>query len=364
MNCVIKPTIFFVCIILLACSSVRTSKSFLPARQLHPYGRTILDQKGDLELITSAAHFGFSFQGSQAELYASIPNTTGHNYFQYELDGVYQGKVRINGNSIQPFTLKAKGNGKHQVWVYKTTEAHTGPILIQQVAGNEVRPIQKPGLPIIEFIGNSITCGAAADPSEVPCGTGEYHDQHNAYYAYGPRVARMLNTEFVLSSISGYGIYRTWNREEPSLPQVYEKADFQQSNPRLWDFKTFTPKIVSIALGTNDISEGDHQVKRDPFDTSKFISSYVRFIQVVKSKYPDAQLVLLNSPMVSGSHGELLENCLRSVKQKVDVLNPSSKPVALFYFKPMQARGCSGHPSVEDHGIMADQLAPFLKTFL
>ena len=46
--------------------------------------------------------------------------------------------------------------------------------------------------PLIEFIGNSITCGAAADVSEVPCGSGVDYDQHNAYYAYGPRVARML----------------------------------------------------------------------------------------------------------------------------------------------------------------------------
>ncbi|MGE5521515.1 MAG: GDSL-type esterase/lipase family protein [Candidatus Dadabacteria bacterium] len=357
-------SILFISFSLPGCSSVRTGRSDLSAKDLHVYGRTIIDEKGELELVTSAAHFGFSFEGQQAEVYVSVPNRSGHNYIQYELDGVYQKKLRIDGNLTQPIIINAGKSGKHQVWIYKATEAHTGPVLIRQVAANEVKAIRKPELPVIEFIGNSITCGAAADPSEFPCGTGEYHDQHNAYYAYGPRVARILNTEFVLSSISGYGIYRTWNRERPSLPLVYEKVDFQESNPQLWDFKTFTPKIVTIALGTNDISEGDHQVKRDPFDTSRFINAYVSFVQTVKSKYPNAQLVLLNSPMVSGSRGQVLENSLRSIKQKVDLLYPASSPVELFYWKPMQARGCGGHPSVEDHAIMADQLALFLKRFL
>ena len=117
---------------------------------------------------------------------------------------------------------------------------------------------------MIEFIGNSITCGAAADASEVPCGTGVYHDQHNAYYAYGPRVARSLQTEFMLSSVSGYGIYRTWNTDGPSVPEVYEKTDFQKQGSRLWNFSSYTPRVVSIALGTNDLSDGDGKQNAHP----------------------------------------------------------------------------------------------------
>ena len=107
-------------------------------------------------------------------------------------------------------------------------------------------------LPLIEFIGNSITCGAAADPSEVPCGSGEYHDQHNAYYAYGPRVARALNTNFLLSSVSGAGIYRNWNSDGPALPLLFEQSDLRENSSRPWNFDLYSPDIVSIALGTND----------------------------------------------------------------------------------------------------------------
>ncbi len=75
---------------------------------------------------------------------------------------------------------------------YKAPIAYTGAIVIQKITGKDLKALQRPPAPLIEFIGNSITCGAAADASEVPCSTGEYHDHHNAYYAYGPVVARAL----------------------------------------------------------------------------------------------------------------------------------------------------------------------------
>ena len=71
-----------------------------------------------------------------------------------------------------------------------------GPIFIEKITGKKLHALQRPNAPLIEFIGNSITCGAAADPSEVPCDAGVYHDQHNAYAAYGPRVARAPKYKF------------------------------------------------------------------------------------------------------------------------------------------------------------------------
>jgi hypothetical protein len=54
--------------------------------------------------------------------------------------------------------------GMHTVWIYKATEAHTGPIFIEKITGQDLKPLKRPEAPLIEFIGNSITCGAAADP--------------------------------------------------------------------------------------------------------------------------------------------------------------------------------------------------------
>src|SRR3954469_6793562 len=105
------------------------------------------------------------------------------------------------------------------VWIYKATEAHTGAVVIEKITGKNVKALETPKAPLIEFIGNSITCGAAADASEVPCGTGEYHDHHNAYMAYGPRVARELHANYLVTSVSGIGVYRNWNSDAPTMPQ-------------------------------------------------------------------------------------------------------------------------------------------------
>ena len=335
-------------------------KTSLQARDLLPYGRAdIADNR--LELISSAVHFGFSFEGNECKLYASVPMD--HNYLQYELDGVYQKRIKISRDEKEPVVLKAKNKGRHTIWIYKATEATTGPVFIEKVTGTNLRVIPNSGAPLIEFIGNSITCGADADTSDMPCGKGEYHDYHNAYYAYGPRIARSLGTNYILSSVSGIGIYRTWNREEPSMPQVYDKTDFQVGSSRQWNFSKYSPKIVSIALGTNDLSNGDG-TPRKPFDSARFVNNYIEFVQFVKSKYPKAQIVFLNSPMVSGERNVLLENCLNTIKKNIDRLHPSDKPVALFFFKPMRAGGCAGHPSVEDHKVLAEELYPFFKTLL
>jgi len=336
----------------------------LPASSLHPYGRYLLTDSQHVELISSAVHAGFSFSGSECALYAYIKDPAGHNYLQYELDGVYQKRIRIEGGSRLPVVIKAPAAGSHTVWIYKATEAQTGPIFIQKITGNKLHALASPQAPLIEFIGNSITCGAAADPSEVPCGTGEYHDQHNAYYAYGPRVARSLKVNFILSSVSGIGIYRNWNSDRPTMPQVYEKADFQEGSPRLWNFKSYRPSIVSIALGTNDFSNGDGTRARLPFDSAIFVNRYIQFVVLVKSKYPTAQIALLSSPMINGDRRTLLQNCLRAVKGAIDKRYPSDRRLALYFFKPMNPRGCSGHPNVEDHAILAGELEPFFKGLL
>lgn len=343
--------------------AVKTNDS-LPASTLEPHGRTVIDKNQNLEMISSAVHFGFSFEGTECKVYASIPNAGGHNYLQYELDGVYQKRVKISGQAGESFVITAPASGTHTVWIYKATEAHTGPIMVQKITGKNLQAIKKPSAPFIEFIGNSITCGAAADPSEIPCGTGEYHDHHNAYYAYGPRVARALGADFMLSSVSGIGVYRNWNSDGPTMPQVYEKVDFQDHTTQLWNFDTYKPRVVSIALGTNDFSNGDGIRKRLPFDSGAFVSNYIKFVQLVKSKYSGAQIALLSSPMINGLSRTILQNCLTAVKEKIDSLYPADKKVALYFFQPMTAHGCDGHPSVEDHAILANELVPFFQKLL
>jgi hypothetical protein len=159
-------------------------------------------------------------------------------------------------------------------------------------------------------------------------------------------------------------MYRNWNSDGPAMPAVFEDTEFRPGKNRPWNFGKYTPDIVSIALGTNDFSNGDGRHQRLPFDSVAFVAAYEDFVNLVKSKYPEARIVLLNSPMVGGERALLLRRGLDSVKRKVDMSHKEDYPVSLFFFNPMQGHGCSGHPSVEDHAILAKEVAPFFKSLL
>ena len=356
----------FVLISIAGCAPTKKlgdNRGELSAVNITPVGRFYFSQ-GKLALVSTAVHFGYSFTGTESKVYVSLPVAKSHNYLQYEVDGVYKGKIRIEADSTPYIALKAPTNGQHTVWVYKTTEAHTGDIFIERIVAANIKPVVEANAPMIEFIGNSITCGAAADTSLIGCGKGAYHDQHNAYFSYGPRVARALKMNFMISAVSGIGVYRNWNSNGPTMPQVYEKTNLLDTIAGDWLFKKYAPKIVSIALGTNDFSSGDGKKSRLPFDSTTFVSTYINFVKLVKAKYPAAQVALLSSPMVTGKNGTTLEHCLTAVKHQIDAAFSTGKPVAVHFVQPIYTYGCGTHPSVEGHALMAKELVPFFKSLL
>ncbi|MDQ6812903.1 MAG: hypothetical protein M3040_04075 [Bacteroidota bacterium] len=52
---------------------------------------------------------------------------------------------------------------------------------------------------------------------------------------------------------------------------------------------------------------------------------------MIKTKYRDAQIALSSSPMMSGASRDLLQNCLITIKARIDGLHPFDKSVALFF---------------------------------
>lgn len=364
MNILKKATLVLLFILAAGCKSPSTEQitreTSVPGADLLPVGRFDKSSKG-LELISSGSHFAFSFSGTGCKVYCSLADWQTSAYIQYEVDGNYKERIKISKGSVQPISIKVSGSGKHTVQVYKATEAHSGPVYIEKITGNEVQAVQPPDVPLIEFIGNSITCGAFADASAAPCATGAYPDQYNAFYAYGPRVARALGTDFILSSVSGIGIYRNWDSDGPTMPQLYENTDFALNSYRKWKFNTYKPKIVSIALGTNDCNDGNGATARSPFNSDTFITKYIEFVKLVKSKYPLAKIILLNSPVVKAPKNIILQNCLNAVKVGIDQQFPVDAPVTVYFLKEMNPTGCSGHPGVADHGVIANELIPVFR---
>jgi lysophospholipase L1-like esterase len=327
------------------------------------HGRTIT-KNGTVELISSASYAEFMFSGDSCVIgLSNIASPGDYNYVAIEIDNEYKGRIKISNTNANDYVITAtKKNLWHLLRVYKATEAQNGLVVVNYIRASKLKPVARYLKKKIEFIGNSITCGFGNDDKEIPCNNGsKWYDQHNAYWSYAPRVARSVDADFMLSTISGAGIYRNWNSDGPTVPQQYESAYLRSDNAERWNFKNYIPDIVTIALGTNDLSGGDGKTPRNPFDSTVFVRTYINFLKTIYHHYPATQIILLTSPMVNGKNAEKLLSCLKIIQTEIFKQKISQRKIKIFEFKPMHATGCDGHPSMHEHEIMADELLPFMK---
>ncbi|NJW52792.1 SGNH/GDSL hydrolase family protein [Salinimicrobium oceani] len=322
------------------------------------YSGRILKTAEGTKLITSASSVKSNVYGDTVTVFLQSDNEQQH-YVAIELNQEYIGRFRILKDTLK-FPLPKKDSANTLV-IYKETEAANGAVIFNGIRAGKIGNLTFQKRQKIEFIGDSITCGMGADTTEVGCEDGEWFDHHSAYMAYGPRVARALEVDFEVNCVSGMGMYRNWNDEDqPVMPDVYpylhlngnhgKRAEIDKKNP---------PDVVSIALGTNDFSLGDGDNIRPDFDAEKFKDNYVKFVEAIFKKYPETQVALLSSPMTGEAEGLALSKILHEVKAELP-----ERAISIFEFEKFNGRGCTNHPSVDDHKIMADRLTPFYKDLL
>lgn len=359
----IRKGIYLLTLMLVLCSCTSSSLNEYSGNDIAitRHGRTLVKDNA-IELISSASYAEFQFKGDICNVMLSNKAIEGdYNYAAIELDGNYRQRIKVESNVPQSFTFRpGKEADWHTLRIYKATEAANGLIVLHGVQASEIQAVTEKHDIKIEFIGNSITCGMGNDAGEIPCDRNKWYDQHNAYWSYAAITARSLCTDFMLSSVSGAGIYRNWNSDGPTLPRLYESAYLQVDSLMKWDFSDWIPDVVVIALGTNDLSDGDGENPRLPFDSTAFIYEYAGFISTIYGHYPDARLVLLSSPMVTAEKSAMLSSCLESVKNISALQFPARNKIDVFRFSVVTASGCSGHPTIEEHKKMAEQLIPFM----
>ncbi len=308
-------------------------------------------------LISAGSYIEASVAGDSCVIDISNLYPEVNQYIAVSVDSIYLGRFLVNNQPIKIPLLPNSLNNKLKI--YKATEAVNGPLLFKGITTGKLFKISQNKQAYIEFIGNSITCGMGADFEQVPCETGQWTDQHNAYFSYASLIARSLNADFTLSCVSGIGIYRNWNDEDqPVMPTVYNNLGLTADSTLKYE-QNKAPEIISIALGTNDFSDGDGEKDRTEFNAEVFVSSYTEFLKSIIQKHPDAKIVLLNSPMLDETKKQILTSCLNKVKN-----NLPEQLITVFEFQPMDPGGCTYHPDIKDHQQMANQLLPVFSKLL
>ena len=347
---------------MLSCKTEKKYKFFNPAQKEFVYsGRTEMLNDTTHALISSASNVIFKVKSDSITFLMNVKGDS-TSYAVIEVNGNYYDRFKVYSDSVNRISIPLLQEEYNEIGLFKATEASNGPLIFYGVEAKTIDSASIKTTAIIEYIGDSITCGFGADTEEIPCNTDTWYDQHNAYLAYGPLTARSLNANYWLSSVSGMGIYRNWNDEDtkPVMGDVYTTTNLDGNKDEKWAFSEKKPDVVSICLGTNDLSNGDGVKERKPFNPEKYTSNYIDFIKEIFEIYPNTKLALLTSPMVSVENNDILLNCLQKVKANFE----EEHIVAIHKFKPMKPSGCGSHPDLKDHKIMADQLVPFYTELL
>lgn len=328
---------------------------------IHYIGRIDVSDPKHPKLSGAGAYFRIHFQGRSCELIMNDQHLNGnHNYIAIELDGQYQGRLKISRDRNKYVVADKLKDGDHLLFICKATEAQNGYIELSGIRCEQLLPLKGEPRRKIEFIGNSITCGMGVDTTEIPCGAGTWYDQHNAYLAYGPLVARALQADWLLSAVSGIGVSRNWNSPGPTMPEVYPNLYLNTDSIVTWAAERYVPDLISICLGTNDFSDGDGSYQRADLDSATFVRGYIQFVQSIRDRYPDAPICCVSSPAISRQKAVRLNNYLSAVVQHFKKRQAAEK-ISLFIFSRTYSGGCSGHPNRPEHQQMAEELLPYYR---
>ena len=345
----------------MAIDDIAVQGIFVPAtdRHIEYIGRTCTDPNG---------HVFFSYPGTQAivsfsgtSLKMAVKPRSGH--FMVQVDDEQPRKVSCMAEPDSIVSLaESLAHGNHTARImyvvegYELHPAFRGFIIDagSTLTDNRPQPARK-----IEFIGDSMTCGYGNE-DEDPKSAFSY-DTENHYLTYAAITARHLNAQHVVVARSGIGIYRNWGQplegSPDAMPALYDRTLFYDST-YVWDYSRYTPQVVCINLGTNDTSQ-------NRYDTSLMETAYKTFVRHIRTKYPEARIVLLSGSMLSGKP---LADVKAAMDRAVAALHADGDDeVYRFDMSPQDGSlgyGANYHPSLRQHDRMAAELTAFLRTIM
>lgn len=298
----------------------------------------------------SGSYVEFNFKGSACKLDITDEQRWGNyqNYISVVIDGQPARRLKLNGKRSRITLAENLKPGVHHVTICKDTESGIGYIQFNGVLCKGLAPLRKAPVKKIEVVGNSITCGMGSDMTAIPCKTGQWYDQHNAWNSYGALTARAFKAQWHLTAESGIGLFKSCCNKPYVMPTVFDKINVNKDSIP-WDFNKYQPNLVIVELGQNDGLQ----------DITTFCKAYILFIKKIRSLYPKATIALLNSPMADNTLKNFLDRSILSIYQSLAA--EGEKNIISYSFKKQYIAGCDNHPSLEEHTEIAKELISFLR---
>jgi lysophospholipase L1-like esterase len=289
------------------------------------------------------------FKGSRCEILINDEASgSNHNYLEIVIDDRAPYRVELTGKTNVLHIPEGLSASEHTILICKDTESNIGYIDFIGLRCKGLLQLPKRPKRKIEYFGDSITSGTGMDLSIVPCDKGQWFDQHNAYMSYGPRTSRTLNAQWQLTALAGVGLIHSCCNMKVLMPGIYDKV-FLSENAIPWDFSKYQPDVVTVCLGQND----------GPQDSTLFCGTYVKFISAIRQHYPLADIICLTSPMADSKLTPVLQRYLTGITSYVNAAG--DKKVYKYFFSKQYHNGCGGHPDMDEHARIADELTAYIK---
>ncbi len=254
--------------------------------------------------------------------------------------------------------------GRYNIALIRQSEAERGcaKILDIEFEGEYLERPEDNEL-LIEFIGDSITCGyanlASADMDPEICRTSDFED---ATQSYAYLTACALGLDFSMISRQGTGIVAGWDfltNPMGAIPRVYRLNNFYRDNTpycpsRLAD-------IVVINLGTNDIYKFLGEEREPTLGDEDFIETIHKVLCDIYEFNNSPKMVVAVGMMTNQTAHEPL---YRWYGEAIKRFEASKGDKIHFCNLPENYDGGKAHPSVEGHRAAAAVLTDFLKKII
>lgn len=335
--------------------------------KIKTYGRSLYD--GGITADWSAAGIEFSaLLSGDVFITASFLGAEGLYFTAY-----------VNGEEsricVKDFPTEKKGvfrfpiargldEGRYNIALIRQSEAERGPakILDVEFEGEYLERPEDNGL-LIEFLGDSITCGyanlAKANMDPEVCRTSAFED---ATQSYAYLTACALGMDFSLISRQGTGIVAGWDyltNPMGAIPKVYDLNCFYRDNT------PYRPNrfadIVVINLGTNDIYKFLGEEREPTLSEEDFIKTIHKVLSDIYEFNNHPKMVVAVGMMTNPkAHAPLY----RWYDEAIKLFENSKQDKIHFCHLPENYDGGKAHPSVEGHRAAAAVLTEFLKKII
>lgn len=330
-------------------------------------GRT-LESDGAVSFDWTGVYLKVRFQGSSLSLNISDSH---RNYFNVWLDKDMSSEpdkvITTHGNdsSIVIFNQeemrallgkdKKAMRAPHQVILQKRTEGSQGRTTIKGFSTDGVfLQADGPSERVIEFIGDSYTCGYGTEASNKERFSPETENQN---LTYACMTSRYFGAEQIVLAHSGMGIARNYNGKytDDNMVSRYLRVFDSEAEP-VWDAgkARVRPDISVIYLGTNDFSTGMQPAQR------VFVKNYIQLLKEIKDNYGENHPILCMAP----KHDPLQEDYIRKAIDSSGLPGIHFLPLSYSVHNHVEDMGADGHPNGSGHKKIAYTVIPVVSTIM